>query len=108
MVFTGLVQRLGLARFDPANSKLYLKVENEGSYWNQSRQGDSVAVNGVCLTLLDTPKPSPAAVTVVEFFVMEETLLKTNLSDLITASPDAFVPVNVEHAIRSGDSLGGS
>jgi len=98
MVFTGIVQRIGVAHFDKNTSKLYVTVDE--TFWSKSQTGDSVAINGVCLTLLNAPT-GPTA----EFFVMEETLSKTNLGEL--SLEDSLKYVNVEHALRVGDSLGG-
>lgn len=58
--------------------------------------GDSIAVNGVCLTVVSF---SSAGFTAE---VMAETLAKTNLGDL---SPG--MKVNLERALRLSDRLGG-
>jgi riboflavin synthase len=59
--------------------------------------GDSIAINGVCLTILE-----PTTTDTAVFFVMEETRRKTNLTEITQDTP-----VNVEHALRVGDSMGG-
>jgi riboflavin synthase len=61
------------------------------------KHGDSVAVNGVCLTVAEIP--SPAA---VGFDVIKETLDKTNLG-MLRPGDD----VNVERAMRVGDRVDG-
>lgn len=58
--------------------------------------GDSVAVNGCCLTAAET------AESLLTFHVVPETLSRTTLGDL--RSNDL---VNVEPALRAGDPLGG-
>jgi riboflavin synthase len=58
--------------------------------------GDSIAVNGICLTVVDFNNISFTAE------VMAETLTKTNLGDL---KPE--VKVNLERALRLCDRVGG-
>ncbi len=60
------------------------------------RIGDSIAINGVCLTVTEFN---------AEHFiadVMAETLEKTNLRELISGQR-----VNLERAVRLGDRMGG-
>jgi len=59
-------------------------------------EGDSLAVNGVCLTIVDYRD----GVALVE--LSPETLSRTNLGDL-----SAGARVNLEVALRAGDALGG-
>lgn len=63
---------------------------------NDLAVGDSIAVNGVCLTVTDF------AAGVFNADVMAETLAKTNLGALAPGSR-----VNLERALRLGDRLGG-
>ena len=57
--------------------------------------GDSIAVNGVCLTVIDLTPNFIADISA-------ETLRLTNLGRLIVGSP-----VNLERSVRVGDRLGG-
>lgn len=59
--------------------------------------GDSIAVNGVCLTVTGLPGDGTFAVD-----VMPETLARTALGDLTAGSP-----VNLERALRADARLGG-
>jgi riboflavin synthase len=59
--------------------------------------GESVAINGCCLTVVATSESSAFDVQ-----AGPETLLRTNLGDL-----GAGDPVNLERALRLGDRLGG-
>ncbi len=61
-----------------------------------TRIGDSVAVNGCCLTAAEVAEP------LLTFHAVPETLSRTTLGDL---RPDDLV--NVEPALRVGDPLGG-
>lgn len=58
------------------------------------REGDSVAVNGACLTVLES---SP-----IKFRLMAETLKKTNLGEL-----RAGQPVNLERPVAAGEHFDG-
>lgn len=112
MVFTGLIQSVGYAVFDSSTEKIFVRASS--FFWSPCVMGDSIAVNGCCLTLLETPKTD----TVV-FFVMEETREKTNLVDLFTISDNSELEktlenllengslVNLEKSIKVGDFVGG-
>src|SRR3954469_25125509 len=94
-MFTGLVETTArVSRVDPDSVGVRLEVETPLAA--ELSQGDSVAVNGVCLTAID-----PGA----EGFkadVMAETLRRSSLGPL--APGDS---VNVELPLRAGDRLGG-
>ena len=69
-----------------------------------ARDGDSIAVSGVCLTALDIDAGDPAAGRPGSFAadVSNETLSLTTLGALLPGSR-----VNLEPALRAGDALGG-
>ena len=93
-MFTGLIEDLG-------------KVNNinkfEG-YWNieiktqldDIKVGDSIAVNGVCLTVVTFAKKN------ISFDIITESLDKSNFSDLNVGEY-----VNLERCLRLSDRLGG-
>lgn len=93
-MFTGLVQFLGslvsLTRAEP--SELILKAELPDSV----RIGDSVSVNGACLTVVRIEKGQYA------FNLGQETLRLSNFADL---QPGSLV--NLELAMTLNDRLGG-
>ena len=60
------------------------------------KEGASVAVNGVCLTVTEYSKDQ------ISFDVIKETLRTTNLGDLNETSE-----VNIERALKFGDEVGG-
>lgn len=60
-----------------------------------AKRGDSIAVNGVCLTVVDEGDP-------LVFDVVPETVSRTNLGELRVG--DA---VNLEASLRAGDPIGG-
>jgi riboflavin synthase len=95
-MFTGIVQEVGEVRsVDHAagGSRLTIAMAHTAP---DVGLGDSVAVDGVCLTA------TAAEADAVSFDAMGETLARTTLGDL---APGARV--NVEPALRAGDRLGG-
>ena len=88
-MFTGLVREVGrVASFDGGR----LKVESSLA----AAIGDSVSVNGCCLTVVDGDRRTLA------FDTVPETLARTALGRL-----EAGAGVNLEPALRAGEPLGG-
>ncbi len=93
-MFTGIVQVLGkFVRLEG------LKFQVEGAL-AKVRPGDSVAVNGVCLTVVKSS--GPARRRRLSFNLSRETLDRTSLGGWKPGRK-----VNLEPALRAGDSLGG-
>lgn len=95
-MFTGLIETLGtLAAFDSQPTGARLRIESpmivEGA-----REGDSICVNGVCLTALDITATGFSA------DLAPETLARTNLSALTPGSL-----VNLERSLLPTTRLGG-
>jgi riboflavin synthase len=95
-MFTGIIEELGSVRTieergENARIVIDARVVTEGT-----SHGDSIAVNGVCLTALDIHDDSFAA------DVSRETLLRSTLGSL---KPGA--PVNLERAVTPATRLGG-
>jgi riboflavin synthase len=96
-LFTGIVQSIGrLARITPRAGDLELEIEASGLENGRLRVGDSVAVQGVCLTVI-RPLPRGFAVD-----ASRETLACTTLGRLAVGAA-----INLEPALRAGDALGG-
>jgi riboflavin synthase len=94
-MFTGLVETTArVLRVDPDGDGVRLEVETPLAA--ELSQGDSIAVNGVCLTAVDPDTDRFRA------DVMAETLRRSSLGPL--AEGDS---VNVELPLRAGDRLGG-
>jgi riboflavin synthase len=94
-VFTGLVAGTGTVEsLERDGGGMRLRVRSELA--SELSAGDSIAVNGVCLTAVD---PDPAGFSAD---VMAETLRRSSLGPL--TSGDA---VNLELPLRAGDRLGG-
>jgi riboflavin synthase len=93
-MFTGIVERsVRVASVSDGTGfrRLNLAVE-----WPDAKHGESVAVNGVCLTIAEL---SPG---LLAFDVIPETLDKTNLGLL-----QAGEMVHVERSLRVGDRIDG-
>ena len=94
-MFTGLVSELGVVSgIERDEQGLTLRVSAALS--GDLREGDSVAVNGVCLTAVEPSSESFAAQA------MLETLQRSALASLQAGSR-----VNLELPLRAGDRLGG-
>jgi riboflavin synthase len=94
-VFTGLVADLGtVTGVDATDDGVRLAVST--ALAGELREGDSVAVNGVCLTATSLPDGSFTA------DVMQETLRRSSLGELAEGSK-----VNLELPLRADDRLGG-
>ncbi|MGD0093138.1 MAG: riboflavin synthase [Planctomycetota bacterium] len=96
-MFTGLIQHVGAVRaVAPApDGGARLSVEL-GPLAAESKPGDSIAIDGCCLTIAEL------AGSVAAFDAVPETLRRTTLG---TLRPGARV--NLECALRPGDRLGG-
>ena len=94
-MFTGLVQQVGrLERisFQGDAGRLELSARFDAPL----QIGESVAVNGACLTLVEQRGET------LVFDVLRETFDKTALRDKVPGAP-----LNLERALRLGDPLGG-
>jgi riboflavin synthase len=98
-MFTGLVQSIGTvteARPSPAGLSLTI----DPTPWTHTpAHGDSINVSGVCLTIANHPDTASRA---WRFDAIPETLSKTTLGSLRPGSR-----INLEHALRATDYLGG-
>lgn len=94
-MFTGLIQHTGRVSAVETGGMTRLEVEAPGIA-EQVSLGESVAVNGVCLTV------ESAEEGVVVFNAMQETLRRTALGDLESGGV-----VNLERALALGDRVGG-
>jgi riboflavin synthase len=96
-MFTGIVQAVGAVRAVTATSSGRRLVVDLGALRGRAfGLGDSIAVNGACLTVVEFDGGSFAA------DVSAETLRVTTLGDLAAGSP-----VNLEPALTLADPLGG-
>jgi riboflavin synthase len=95
-VFTGIIEELGSVRaIDRREGGARLEIA-ASTVLGDSRAGDSIAVNGCCLTVVDLGDDWWAADAVIE--TMERTAL---------GSLERNDPVNLERPLRLSDHLGG-
>ena len=95
-MFTGIIEELGRVRAVEWNGENARIVIEARIVTDGTNHGDSIAVNGVCLTALDVTDHSFAA------DVSKETLQRSTLGRL---KPDS--PVNLERAVTPATRLGG-
>lgn len=95
-MFTGIVKGLGnIVGIDRREGFLDLTID-VGNVLSIPEIGASVAVDGVCLTVIEIDG------TTLKFSVMEETLEKTTIGDRIVGDC-----VGLEQPLKMGDELGG-
>lgn len=95
-MFTGLVETMAVVsetRPEPPGRRLIVRAAELAA---DAQLGDSIALNGCCLTVVRVDKDR------LEFEAGPETLERTNLGELVAESH-----VNVERSLRVGDRMGG-
>jgi len=93
-MFTGLIESIGkITSIERTSNGIRLSAKPSDEYDLQI--GDSIAVNGVCLT-------ATSATGDIDFDVSPETMKSTNLGELSVGDR-----VNLERAMRLSDRLGG-
>jgi riboflavin synthase len=96
-MFTGIIKAKGtISAMDKRSGDVRLSVRSEGLPWSDYEQGESIAVNGVCLTAVALHADG------FDTDVSVETLDVTGLGGLAVGSA-----VNLEPAISLGERLGG-
>ncbi|BAU48659.1 riboflavin synthase subunit alpha [Sulfurifustis variabilis] len=96
-MFTGIIQAIGSVRaLEPRGGDAHLRIQSGALDLADVREGDSIAVNGVCLTAIAVGPEGFAA------DASAETLGRTTLGRL-----KAGDRVNLEKALALGDRLGG-
>ncbi len=97
-MFTGIISNSGtIETITPNDGGLTFVIScNENDFFGESNIGDSVAVNGVCLTVTELTENSMTT------FAQIETIDKTTLGNFVENQN-----VNLEHPLRFNDRLGG-
>jgi riboflavin synthase len=95
-MFTGIIEELGRVREVERRGEDARIVIEARTVTEDSGNGDSISINGVCLTALDVRPDSFAA------DVSKETLLRSTLGGLAAGSA-----VNLERAVTPATRLGG-
>ncbi len=95
-MFTGIIESIGRVSGVQLESDSARIVVEAPDLVEGTRLGDSVAVNGACLTVVEIDGPS------LSFDAVRETLERTNLGELCSDSR-----VNLERALRADGRLDG-
>src|SRR5688572_2888893 len=95
-MFTGLVQSLAEVADIVAEPPGVRLIVREPTIAATTKPGDSIALNGCCLTVVNSAGDR------VAFQAGKETLSRTNLGELKPGDV-----VNIETPLRAGDPLGG-
>jgi len=96
-VFTGIIQDMGaLQSREPRGGDVRMVIALHNLDPSNFALGDSICVQGCCLTVTDLIGRAFAA------DVSRETLSLTTLGDLVVGAP-----VNLEPSVKAGDALGG-
>ena len=94
-MFTGIIQSVGtIQSVTPSSDDVKLRIQSGSLDMTDVQLGDSIAVNGVCLTVVDFEADQ------FEVHVSKETLC-------VTVGLDHPHSVNLEKALRLSDRLGG-
>ena len=111
-MFTGIVEDLGeVEAVEHAGDSARVFIRSD-KVTHGTRPGDSIAVNGVCLTVTGllsglpaaegTPPDAPGAIRGFTADVMGETLARSSLAGVVPGTK-----VNLERSVRLEDRLGG-
>ena len=96
-MFTGIIAAVGqLKSLESRGGDIRLHIDPAKLDLTDVKLGDSIAVNGVCLTVVEMASRS------LQFDVSQETLQRTSLGQLKKGSE-----ANLEKALAAGDRLGG-
>lgn len=95
-MFTGIIEELGVIKsLTKTGSGAELAVESKVCLCD-ARIGDSMNINGACLTVVDIKE------NILSFDISNETLTRTNLSRLKPGER-----INIERSLRADSRLGG-
>ncbi len=96
-MFTGIIKAIGkVERMEPRGGDLRLTITSAGLPWEEFTVGESIAINGVCLTAVEFLQNGFVA------DVSVETTKVTALANLAEGSK-----VNLEPSVSLGERLGG-
>lgn len=95
-MFTGLIQRIGTVKRVSRGAGLVVEIVADSPWEKPLEEGESIAVNGVCLTA------AKCAGSRFTADVLRETEDRTGIGSLLPGTK-----VNLERAVRAGEPLGG-
>ena len=97
MVFTGIIKHISDAIWNSKNQYISINITNK-IFWENISIGESVAINGICLTVIKITSDQ------IIFFVQQETLKLTTLGLL---TDNQLIKVNIERSLLYGDRYSG-
>ena len=95
-MFSGIIEELGSVKSFTKLGKVFRLAVEANVIFEGTKIGDSIAVNGVCLTVVSIDKP------VIIFEVMPETAKITTLGGVRVSDK-----VNLERSLKVGDRVSG-
>ena len=95
-MFSGIIEELGEVRKISKRGNIMLLQVKASGVCEETKIGDSVSVNGTCLTVVNKESD------ILSFEVMAETMKVTNLG-----ASKFLDKVNLERSLKVGDRLGG-
>lgn len=103
-MFTGLIQQAGIVSEvrEAESGGMHSLVIAAPAVAEEARFGESIAVNGVCLTVERVERSGEAGEGRIVFNAMRETMRRSALGDLTEGDS-----VNLELAMAAGERLGG-
>lgn len=102
-MFTGIVQTLAeVFNLDSKENLLTLSLKVPKQWAKNLELGASIAINGVCLTVVSFDSEVDDSYTIISFDIIEESLRVTNLGAIKQGDK-----VNLERSLKMGDELGG-
>ena len=96
-MFTGLIQRIGTVKRVSRGTGLVLEISADTAWTKPLEEGESIAVNGVCLTVVKHDGFQRFTAD-----VLRETEIRSGLGELVPGTK-----VNLERALRVGEPMGG-
>lgn len=95
-MFTGIIREVGIVKaLNGSGNTRRLDIDSQ-SIFNSANLGESVSVNGVCLTIVKTNG------NVLSFDIMDETIKRSNLKSLLAGDR-----VNLEPALKADGKMDG-
>ncbi|MFB5625055.1 MAG: riboflavin synthase, partial [Nitrosopumilus sp.] len=98
-MFTGIIEGVGRVEKITQNTKnrsAFLMTVDLGKHAKGLKVGQSVSLNGVCLSATKVSKNK------CDFEMIDETIKKTNLGNLTEGTP-----INIERSLKIGDRMEG-
>lgn len=107
-MFTGIIQEkvpVCSLRFDPSGNSCVLRIESAHEQRKTWKLGDSIALDGVCLTIVSMEHGELSSL--ITFDVSKETLSRAHWARSFSSEHPRLKHLHLEPAMKMGDPLGG-